>query len=48
MLVASHQRIDFKLSEFGMDTFADVLAHAVGSFGGIGPDAIELPVRTDD
>jgi Zn-dependent M28 family amino/carboxypeptidase len=38
----------FNLSEFGMDNFADVLAHAVGSFGGIGNDAIELPVRTDN
>src|SRR3954463_14527496 len=39
----------FNLSQFGMDEFSKVLAHAIGSFAGFGgTDAVELPVRTDN
>ncbi len=38
----------FNLSEYGLDEFTDVLAHAILSFAGVGTDAVEIPVRADD
>ena len=38
----------FNLSEYGLDEFTDVLAHSMLSFAGVGTDAVELPVRTDN
>ncbi len=37
----------FNLSQFGMDEFTDVLAHATLSLAGVGTDAVELPVRPE-
>ena len=37
----------FNLSEYGMNEFTDVLAHATLSLAGVGTDAIELPLRPE-
>ena len=37
----------FNLSQFGMDEFTDVLAHATLSLAGVNTDAVELPVRPE-
>ncbi len=37
----------FNLSQYGMDEFTDVLAHATLSLAGVGTDAVELPVRPE-
>ena len=37
----------FNLSQYGMDEFTDVLAHATLSLAGVGPDAVELPIRPE-
>ena len=37
----------FNLSQFGLDEFTDVLAHATLSLAGVGTDAVELPVRPE-
>jgi hypothetical protein len=38
----------FNLSQYGLDEFTDVLAHGILSLAGVGTDAVELPVRTDN
>src|SRR3954466_10881110 len=38
----------FNLSQYGLDEFSDVLAHGILSLAGVGTDAVELPVRTDN
>ncbi len=37
----------FNLSQYGLDEFTDVLAHATLSLAGVGTDAVELPVRPE-
>ena len=37
----------FNLSQYGLDEFTDVLAHAILSFAGVGTDAVELPLRPE-
>ena len=37
----------FNLSEYGLNEFTDVLAHAILSLAGVGTDAVELPVRPE-
>ena len=37
----------FNLSEYGMNEFTDVLAHATLSLAGVGTDAVELPLRPE-
>ncbi len=38
----------FNLSQYGLDEFTDVLAHSILSFAGVGQDAVEMPIRTDN
>src|SRR3954453_8641093 len=38
----------FNLSQYGLEEFSDVLAHGILSLAGVGNDAVELPVRTDN
>jgi Zn-dependent M28 family amino/carboxypeptidase len=38
----------FNLSQYGLDEFTDVLAHSILSFAGVGADAVEMPIRTDN
>ncbi|HEX6023625.1 MAG TPA: M28 family peptidase [Solirubrobacter sp.] len=37
----------FNLSQYGLDEFTDVLAHATLSLAGVGTDAVELPLRPE-
>ena len=37
----------FNLSEYGLNEFTDVLAHATLSLAGVGTDAVELPLRPE-